>query len=78
VIAVIALIVVYGFYQQSLQPLSFEVSGIHFADNGGNIEAIANVTDTSGPSIIQANAAVGGSDAGACGYASTYVHYPEL
>jgi len=53
VIAVIGLIVFYSMYQESLQPVSFTASDIHFMVSGGSIEVIANITNTSGAAIIQ-------------------------
>jgi hypothetical protein len=68
ILAVVGLVVVYGFYQDSLQPVSFKVSDIHFNVTYGSIQVVANVTNTSGPSIIQVDAAIDGVDAGVCGY----------
>lgn len=68
VLLVIGLVVVYGFYQDSLQPVSFRVTDIHFRVSNGSIQVFANVTNTSGESIIQVNAAIDGVDAGVCGY----------
>jgi hypothetical protein len=65
---VIILFVVYTQYQDSLQPVSFRVSGIHFNVSSGSIQVFANVTNTSGESIIQVDAAIDGVDAGVCGY----------
>lgn len=68
VLAVIALIVVYTQYQDSLQPVSFRASNVHFMVENGSIQVIANITNTSRPSMIQVDAAIDGLDAGVCGY----------
>ncbi|HEV2137216.1 MAG TPA: hypothetical protein VGR53_00065 [Nitrososphaerales archaeon] len=62
------LFVVYTQYQDSLQPVSFKVSGIHFSVNNRAVQLNANVTNTSKPSIIQVDAAIDGLDFGVCGY----------
>ena len=68
VIAIIALLVIFGQYQYSLQPVSFRASDIHFRVSNGSVQVLANITNTSGPSIIQVDAAIDGLDAGVCGY----------
>lgn len=68
VLVVIGLVAVYSFYQDSQQPVSFRVADIHFKVNNGSIQVFANVTNTSGESIVQVNAAIDGVDAGVCGY----------
>ena len=67
-VGVVALFLVYTQYEDSLQPVSFRVSDIHFSVNNGTVQLIANVTNTSRPSIIQVNAAIDGLDLGVCGY----------
>lgn len=68
IFGIIILFVVYIQYQDSLQPVSFRVSGIHFKVSSGSIQVFANVTNTSGETIIQVNAAIDGVNAGVCGY----------
>jgi hypothetical protein len=68
IFGIIILFVVYIQYQDSLQPVSFRASGIHFNVNNGTVQLIANVTNTSNPSIIQVDAAVDGLNLGVCGY----------
>lgn len=67
-LGIIVLFVVYSQYQDYLQPVSFTASAIHFRVSNGLVQVIANITNTSGPSIIQVNAAIDGLDAGICGY----------
>jgi hypothetical protein len=67
-LGVVVLLVVGGMYQNSLQPVSFTARGIHFETGDGTVQVIANITNTSTPSLIQMNAAIDGLNDGSCGY----------
>jgi hypothetical protein len=68
VVTIIVASVVFNFYAQRSQPVSFTASDIHFVTSDGIVTTIANVTNTSGPSLIQVDAAIDGMDDGICGY----------
>lgn len=71
ILAVVVLFVALGFiqgYYGTNEPVSFTASNIRFQTSNGTIDVLANVTNTSSPSIIQVNAALDGLDLGVCGY----------
>jgi hypothetical protein len=68
IFAIVILITASLFYQSSVEPVSFTASDIHFEADNGTVQVIANVTNTSGPSLIQVDAAIDGFDDGVCGY----------
>jgi hypothetical protein len=66
--AFIGVFLVFNNYQNSIEPASFAASNVHLVGINGSVHVMANITNTSPPSLIQIDSSIDGQDAGICGY----------